>query len=127
LCSGLLNRCVPYRAPLLSWAATVAPAQALRLGGIDGDRCANAECARLESEAGERHGATPKRLNAHAIRDLTFQNDHSVFHRKPRCSSKVASLMYHSPITIEALTYRVLLRMRQYSSSRASFAQRSFR
>ncbi len=44
--------------------------------------------ARLESEACEQHGATPKRLNAHAISDLTFQNDHSVCVRKPRCSSR---------------------------------------
>ena len=46
------------------------------------------EGARLESEAGERHQATPKRVNAHAISDLTFQNDHSVCVRKPRCSSR---------------------------------------
>jgi hypothetical protein len=44
--------------------------------------------ARLESEAGEQHQATPKRANAHAISDLTLQNDHSVCVRKPRCSSR---------------------------------------
>ena len=46
------------------------------------------EGARLESEAGERHQATPKRVNAHAISDLTFQNYHAVCVRKPRCSSR---------------------------------------
>ena len=46
------------------------------------------EGARLESEAVQRHQATPKRLNAHAISDLTFQNDHSLCVRKPRCSSR---------------------------------------
>jgi hypothetical protein len=30
--------------------------------------------ARLESEAGERYRTTPKRLNAHALSDLTFQS-----------------------------------------------------
>jgi len=45
------------------------------------------EGARLESEACQRYQATPKRLNAHVISDLTFQNDHSVCVRKPRCSS----------------------------------------
>jgi hypothetical protein len=45
------------------------------------------EGARLESEARERHSATSMRLNAHAIRDLTFQNDYSACARKPRCSS----------------------------------------
>jgi hypothetical protein len=45
------------------------------------------EGARLESEACEHHAATSKRLNAHAISGLTFQNDHSVCVRKPRCSS----------------------------------------
>ena len=60
--NGLLNRCVPCQVALrgvnyfrraadfivaahalLSWAATVAPAEALRPGGIDGDRGASAE------------------------------------------------------------------------------------
>jgi hypothetical protein len=36
------------------------------------------EGARLESEAGEQHQPTPKRVNAYAISDLTFQSYHSV-------------------------------------------------
>jgi len=32
---------------------------------------------------------TPKRVNAHAISDLTFQNDHAVCVRKPRCSPRL--------------------------------------
>lgn len=44
--------------------------------------------ARLESEAGERYHRIPKRVNAHAISDLTVQNDHLVCVRKPRCSSR---------------------------------------
>ena len=43
--------------------------------------------ARLESEVREQHGATRKRVNAHAISSLTLQDDHSVCVRKPRCSS----------------------------------------
>jgi hypothetical protein len=31
--------------------------------------------ARLESEAGQQHQAIPKQPNAHAISDLTFQNE----------------------------------------------------
>jgi hypothetical protein len=46
------------------------------------------EGARLESEAGERYRATPKRVNAYAISDFTLQNEHSVCVRKPRCSSR---------------------------------------
>jgi hypothetical protein len=46
------------------------------------------EGARLESEAGQLHVVTPKRLNAHAFSDLTFHNDHWVCVRKPRCSSR---------------------------------------
>ena len=46
------------------------------------------EGARLESEAGERHQATPRRVNAHAISDLSFQNYRSVCVGKPRCSSR---------------------------------------
>jgi hypothetical protein len=42
----------------------------------------------LESEACQQYGATPKRLNAHAIIDLTFPNYHAVCVRKPRCSSR---------------------------------------
>jgi hypothetical protein len=45
------------------------------------------EGARLESEAGEPYLPTAKCFNAHAISDLTLQNDHWVFARKPRCSS----------------------------------------
>ena len=33
------------------------------------------------------HLATAKRVNAHPISDLSFQNYHSVCVRKPRCSS----------------------------------------
>jgi hypothetical protein len=44
--------------------------------------------ARIESEAGNGHLPTPKRINAYAISDLTFQSDHSVCVRKPRCSSR---------------------------------------
>jgi hypothetical protein len=50
------------------------------------ERSARREGARLESEACEQHGATAKRLNAHAISDLAFQNDQSVRVGKPRCS-----------------------------------------
>ena len=32
------------------------------------------ERARLESEGGDGHDGTPKRVNAHAISDLTFPN-----------------------------------------------------
>ena len=32
-------------------------------------------------------GATPTRVNAHAISDLTFQTDHAVCIRRPRCLS----------------------------------------
>jgi hypothetical protein len=46
------------------------------------------EGARLESEAGERHQAAPKRVNAHPISDLTYQNYRSVWVGKPRCSSR---------------------------------------
>jgi hypothetical protein len=46
------------------------------------------EGARLESEFLERHQATPKRLNAHGISDLTFQTYYPVCVRKPRCSSR---------------------------------------
>jgi hypothetical protein len=45
------------------------------------------EGARLESEAGEQHGATPNRLNTHAISDLILEDSHSVCVRKPRCLS----------------------------------------
>src|SRR6266850_5454119 len=39
MCTGLLNRCVRCRVGRLSWATTVAPAEALRPGGnIDADR-----------------------------------------------------------------------------------------
>src|SRR6266850_2704883 len=65
MCSGLLNRCIPCQVPLLSWAATVVPAEALRPRGIDGDRCANAQGARLESDSGDGHRAIPKHLAAH--------------------------------------------------------------
>ena len=34
---------------------------------------------------------------------------------------EVLSLTYHSPITIESLTYRLLLGTLQYSSGRVSF------
>jgi len=54
-------------------------------------------------EACEQHGATPRRLNAHAISDFAFQNDHSVCVRKPRFF-EVVSPTYHSPITIDSLT-----------------------
>ena len=67
--SGLLNRCVPCQVALLSWAATVAPAETMRPGGIDGDRCASAEGAPLESETGQQHRAILQRVNAHAISD----------------------------------------------------------
>ena len=43
-----LRGCIPCQVPLLSWAATVVPAEALRPRGIDGDRCANTQGARLE-------------------------------------------------------------------------------
>ena len=46
------------------------------------------EGARLESEFLERHQATPKRLNAHVISDLTFKSYHLVCVHKPRCSSR---------------------------------------
>jgi hypothetical protein len=46
------------------------------------------EGARLESEAGERHQATSKSVNVHAIRDLAFSNYHAVCIRKPRGSSR---------------------------------------
>jgi hypothetical protein len=46
------------------------------------------EGARLENEACEQRGATPKRLNAHAISDLTPQNYLAMCVRKPRCSSR---------------------------------------
>ena len=46
------------------------------------------EGARLENEAGERHRATLKWLNAHVISDLTFQTYHSVCVHKPRCFSR---------------------------------------
>ena len=88
LCSGSLNRCVPCLVRALSWATTLAPAEALRPGGIDGYRRANAEGARLENEAGERHQATPKTVNAHAKNDFTFSNYHVMCARKPRCSSR---------------------------------------
>ena len=48
---------------------------------------------------------SPKRANAHAISDLTLQNDHSVCVRKPRCSSMFSILTYHSPITIAHRAY----------------------
>jgi integrase len=41
------------------------------------------EGARLESETRQQHRATPKRLNTHAISDLTTQNDYLVCVRKP--------------------------------------------
>ena len=37
------------------------------------------ERTRLESKAGQQHRASPKRVNAHAISDLTLKNDHSVW------------------------------------------------
>ena len=45
------------------------------------------EGARLESEARQRHEATPTSLNAYAISELALQNDSSVCVCKPRCSS----------------------------------------
>jgi hypothetical protein len=66
------------------------------------------EGARLEGEACDRHLATPKHANAPAIRGLTLPNDHLVGVRKPRCSFEVLSPIYHSSITIDSLTYRVL-------------------
>jgi hypothetical protein len=36
---------------------------------------------------------------------------------------EVLRTTYHSPITIESLTYRVLIGMRQYSSTHASFGE----
>jgi hypothetical protein len=53
------------------------------------------------------HRATPKRRNAHTISDLVLKIDYSVCVRKSRCLSEFSSLMYHSPITIESLTWRV--------------------
>ena len=44
--------------------------------------------ARLESEAVERHRATPKHVNADVISELAVQNDSSVCVCKPRCSSR---------------------------------------
>jgi hypothetical protein len=61
------------------------------------------EGARLESEAGETHQATPKRPKACAIRNLALQNDHSVCVRKPVFVG-VLGLTYHSPITIPPFT-----------------------
>jgi hypothetical protein len=58
------------------------------------------EGARLESKAGEQHGATPKRLNARAISDFAYPNDHPMCVRKPRCSSRLeadVSQSYHNP------------------------------
>ena len=46
------------------------------------------EGARLESECLERHRATPRHVNAHAISELALQNDSSVCVCKPRCSSR---------------------------------------
>jgi len=54
------------------------------------------EGARLENEAGQRHQATPKRVNAHAISDLTYQNYRSVWVGKPRRSSRFQAW----PITV---------------------------
>jgi dihydrofolate reductase len=47
------------------------------------------EGARLESEAVERHRATPRDVNAYAISELALQNDSSVCVCKPRCSSRL--------------------------------------
>jgi len=44
------------------------------------------EGARLASEAGQQQEAISTRINTHAISALTFQSDHSVCARKPRCS-----------------------------------------
>jgi hypothetical protein len=41
-----------------------------------------------KSEGGERHETTPKRLNAHAVSDLTPQSYLAICVRKPRCSSR---------------------------------------
>jgi hypothetical protein len=65
---------------------TVALAEALRPGGVDWADV-RTEGAGLESEADKPHRATPQYVNAHAISDLTVQNDYPVFVRKPRCSS----------------------------------------
>ena len=46
------------------------------------------EGARLESEARDRHLATPKHANAHAIRGLTLGNDHLMCVRTLQCSSR---------------------------------------
>jgi hypothetical protein len=45
------------------------------------------EGARLESEAAERHRATPTHVNAHAISDFSPPNYHAMCVPKPRCSS----------------------------------------
>jgi hypothetical protein len=52
---------------------------------------ASAEEARLESEAGERQQAAPKRINAYAINKLAFQIAYAVCAGEPRCSSKVSA------------------------------------
>ena len=66
--NGLLNRCVPCQVALLSRAGLVAPAEALRPGGMTGT-----EVRALRRTLGKRNGpATPailKRVNAHAISD----------------------------------------------------------
>ena len=59
-----------------------------------------------KAKPSERHRATPKHVNVYAISELALQNDSSVCVCKPRCSPRF-SLTYHSPITIDSLTYRV--------------------
>jgi len=61
------------------------------MGGCVSHRVARyrtVEGARLESEARQRHQATAKSVNAHAISDLTFPNYHAVRVCKPRRSSR---------------------------------------
>jgi len=41
-----------------------------------------------KAKRASKHQAISKHPNAYAISDLTFQNDHSVCVRKPRCSSR---------------------------------------
>jgi hypothetical protein len=95
------------------------------------------EGARLESEAGQPHGFTSTRLNAHAISDLASQNDHPVCVRKPRCESRFwgprITVLSQSVFSLGAIHERppghdpgrLLCTCRQPTAPRGQFSQRT--
>ena len=59
----------------------------------------------MESKACEEHADTPERVNAYAIRDLAFQNDHSV---PPQTSMwiEISPASYHSHRLLKLARWR---------------------